>query len=230
MTEQELLQIENHSNLNLVLLSGPPSSGKTSLLFQFAFNVADSTNRNVVFICNPRRLEAKPPFLSQGIQPSSHVFERIQMKYVNDDEDIKKCFAAFHLYDTLPAAVIIDDFGDFFNDRVCQERYSNSRGRDLAMVRNLALCRNAITYANGKGSCMLLLSDTHHGNSPRLYFVYKKWIPTIFTIQEGDEPGSFILKGKSYSGTDNSGRIKAARYSISLQALLLDTVIEDQVE
>lgn len=38
-------------------------------------------------------------------------------RYVNDDEDIRKYFAAFHLYDKLPAAVLIDDFGDFFDDK-----------------------------------------------------------------------------------------------------------------
>ncbi|KAK4256069.1 hypothetical protein QN277_008982 [Acacia crassicarpa] len=217
---------------NLLLLSGPPSCGKTSLLFQFAFNVAisltNSTTSKVFFICNRHKLDSKPPFLSQGIDASSDVFNRIQMKYVNDDEDINKYFAAFHLYDVLPAAVIIDDFGDFFDNRICQERHCNPRGRDLAMVRSLALCHNAITYANQKGSCKLLLSDTYHGDSPRLHFIYKKWIPSILTIKEGDEGGSFILKDKSSSGTQNPERTKVAKYSIALQYLLLERIVEDQ--
>ncbi|XP_054813631.1 uncharacterized protein LOC129314271 [Prosopis cineraria] len=225
-------EIENLPNL--LLLSGPPSSGKTSLLFQFAFHVAvsrtSSTTSNVFFICNRHKLDSKPPFLSQGIDASSDVFHRIQMKYVNDDEDINKYFAAFHLYDVLPAAVIIDDFGDFFDNRICQERHSNPRGRDLAMVRSLALCHNAITYANQKGSCKLLLSDTYHGDSPRLHFIYKKWIPSIFTIKEGDETGSFILKGRSSSGTQKPDRTKVAKYSIALQYLFLERIIEDQTE
>lgn len=63
----------------------------------------------VVYICNRRRFETKPPFLSQ----------RIQIKYVDDydDEGIKKYFAAFHLLHPFPRAVIIDDFGDFFLER-----------------------------------------------------------------------------------------------------------------
>lgn len=118
------------------------NSGKTSLLFQFAFNVAlHSNNSHVLFISNRHSFDSKPPFLSQvimlsllsslsflyftflvfsrfqGIDPSSHVFHRIQMKYMNDDEDISKYFAAFHLHDTLPAAVIIDDFGHFFHTK-----------------------------------------------------------------------------------------------------------------
>lgn len=224
-------QIENHSTL--LLLSGPPSSGKTSLLFQFAFNEAlHSNNSHVLFISNRHSLDSKPPFLSQGIDPSSHVFHRIQIKYMNDDQDIRNYFAAFHLHDTLPAAVIIDDFGLFFDNKICQQRYSNPRGRDLAMVKTLALCHNAITYANQKGTCKLLLSDnyTHQGDSPRFHFIYKKWMHTTFTIQEGDVAGSFILKDRSYSRTDDTGRVKAAKYSIALQYLVFDGIIEDLVE
>lgn len=36
---------------------------------------------------------------------------------MEDDEEIKKYFAAFHLHDKIPTAVVVDDFGDFFDDR-----------------------------------------------------------------------------------------------------------------
>ncbi|XP_050276086.1 uncharacterized protein LOC126718073 isoform X1 [Quercus robur] len=209
----------------IMLLSGPPSCGKSSLLFQFAFNSALDGNRNVVFICNRRKLESNPPFLSQGINPSSDTFQSIQMKYVDDDEGIKNYFAAFHLHDTFPAAVVVDDFGDFFEDRSCQEKYNNPRGRDLAMVRTLALCHNAINHANKTMPCKLLLSDTHHGDSPRLLFIYKRWVPTIFTIKGGGS-GSFILKSNSNSGSGSSVRIRTAKYSIALQYLILEGITE----
>ncbi|XP_031286141.1 uncharacterized protein LOC116144859 [Pistacia vera] len=214
-----------------MLLSGPPSCGKTSLLFQFAFNSAlqSTGNGKVMFLCNRRRLETKPPFLSQGIDPSSHVFKRIQIKYLDDDEGIKKYFAAFHLHDTFPAAVVVDDFGDFFDERTCQERYANPRGRDLAMVRILALCHNAITNANEKGPCKLLLSDKHHGNTPRLLFIYKRWISSIFTIK-GDGFGSFLLKNIDNSCSGSVGWSRTAKYSIALQYLLLEEVTEDGVQ
>lgn len=38
-------------------------------------------------------------------------------RYVDDDEGIKKYFAAFHLHVTFPVAVVVDDFGDFFDAR-----------------------------------------------------------------------------------------------------------------
>ncbi|XP_059447903.1 uncharacterized protein LOC132179244 isoform X4 [Corylus avellana] len=163
----------------IALLSGPPSCGKTSLLFQFAFNSASQCNRHVVFICNRRKLESKPPYLSQvllssvfshtitnkGIDPSSDTFQRIQMKYVDDEEGIKNYFAAFHLHDTFPAAVVVDDFGDLFVERSCQEKYNNPRGRDLAMVRTLALCHNAVNHA--KRGLASFCCQTHTTETPR---------------------------------------------------------------
>lgn len=41
----------------------------------------------------------------------------VSCRYVDDEDGIKKYFAAFHLNDTFPAAVVVDDFGDFFEER-----------------------------------------------------------------------------------------------------------------
>ncbi|KDP23270.1 hypothetical protein JCGZ_23103 [Jatropha curcas] len=220
-----------HLSNPIMLLSGPPSCGKTSLLFQFALNTAiaegnEAGNPAVIFICNRSKLESKPPYLSHGIDPSSDAFQRVQMKYVDDDEGIKKYFAAFHLYDKFPAAVIIDDFGDFFNERVCQEKYGNPRGRDLAMVRILALSQNAAMHANEKGNFKLLLSDTHHGDSPRLLFIYKRWVSSIFTIK-GDGKGSFLLRRNRNLASGKCERKRTAKYSIALQYLFLEGFVED---
>lgn len=214
----------------ITLLSGPPSCGKTSLLFQFAYNRALRSDSDdvpaVVFICNRRRLEAKSPYLSQGIDPSSGVFGRIQMKYVEDDEAVKKYFAAFHLHESFPAAVIVDDFGELFDERNCQEKYANPRGRDLAMVRTLALCHNAVMHARKQSHCEILLADTHHGDSPRLLYIYKRWISSIFTVK-GDGCGSFLLSSSSKTGNGDSIRRESAKYSIALQYLLLEALDDD---
>lgn len=150
------------------------------------------------------------------------------MKYIEDDDGLKKYFAAFHLHENFPSTVIIDDFGDFFSGRNYQDRYGNARGRDLSMVRTLALCRDAITHANEKlqtdRSCKLLLADTHQGDSPRLLFIYKRWIQCIFTIQ-GSGSGSFFLRNISTSGI--RGRIRSAKYSIALQYLVLEEMVDE---
>ncbi|XP_071926897.1 uncharacterized protein [Coffea arabica] len=222
-------QIEQQQQPQILLLSGPPSSGKSSLLFQFAYNSAFSTtSSSAVFLCNRRKLDTCPPFLSQGIDPSSEVFQRIQIKYVDDDEGIKNYFAAFHLqHPTFPLSVIIDDFADFFDERNCQDKYTNPRGRDLAMIRVLALCQNAISRANEAGPCMLLLSDTHHGDSPRLLYIYRRWVSSIYTIK-GDGFGSFLLRTSYQSGIAKSAGNRIAKYSIALQYLVLEGIAEDE--
>ncbi|GJM84752.1 hypothetical protein PR202_ga00452 [Eleusine coracana subsp. coracana] len=116
----------------ITLVSGPSCCGKTSLLFQFAVNRAAESGRGVVFICSKGRLETNPPFLSQGVEPSMGVLQRIKInlccsgkymltfsspRYVEDGEEIRKYFAAFHLLDDFPAAVIVDDFADYFSER-----------------------------------------------------------------------------------------------------------------
>ncbi|XP_037450498.1 uncharacterized protein LOC119320521 isoform X4 [Triticum dicoccoides] len=181
----------------ILLLSGPPRCGKTSLLFQFAINRAAESGRHVVFICSKGRLENSPPFLSQGVEPSLNVLQRIQIKYIEDDEGIRKYFAAFHLLDDFPAAVIVDDFTRFF-----------SESAKLGTI----------------GSCNLLLSDVHQGDNPRSLFIYKRWIGSIYTIQ-GDGLGSYVLKNISTPQTGTK-EARAAKYSIALQYLILEEIKE----
>ncbi|KAL1550503.1 hypothetical protein AAHA92_18455 [Salvia divinorum] len=205
----------------ITILSGPPCSGKTSLLFQFAFNSAAKGNA-VVILCHRRTLETSPPFLSQGVDPSSEIFRRIQIKYVDDDEGIKSYFAAFHLHPTFPTSIIVDNLGHFFVERNCQEKYNNPRGKELAMIRVLALCRNAISHAN---RCEIVLSDTHKGDTPRLLYIYKRWVSCIYTIK-GVGAGSFVVR-KSYSAALNAKPTSSAKYSISLQYLVLEGLVHE---
>lgn len=66
---------------------------------------------------------------------------------MDDDEGLRNYFAAFHLHlDLPPAALVIDDFGDYFTNSKGSS-LMNSRARDMAMVRTLALCHNAIAHA-----------------------------------------------------------------------------------
>ncbi|XP_076904263.1 uncharacterized protein LOC143559630 [Bidens hawaiensis] len=133
-------------------------------------------------------------------------------------------FAAFHMHDNFPGLVIIDDIGEFFDERNCQQRYNSPRGRELAIVRTLALCRNAISHANDTGgTCMLLFFDTHLGDTPKFLHIYKRWVNCIYTIK-GDGIGSFII---SVSGMDMV-RTNVAKYSISLQYLVLEDMYENE--
>lgn len=200
------------------LLSGPPRSGKTSLLLQFAYNCACQQFSTVVFICKRRNVERKPPLLSQDVDASSDVFERVQMKYVEDDEGIRKYFAAFHLHDNFPRAVIIDDFCDFFDE---WKSYGQLRGREISIIKTLALCRDAIDHANKDGvGCKLLISDTHTGQGPRLLYIYQRWLSTIFTIEAIGS--SFRLR--TYRNGGNQGDKAYAQYSTAQENLTLEVL------
>ncbi|KAD7477341.1 hypothetical protein E3N88_00477 [Mikania micrantha] len=196
----------------MILLSGPPSSYSSLLLTHTQFPV--ELAKSLTF------LQREDIAALSGIDPSSSVLDRIQMKYVDDEDGINKFFAAFHMHDVFPVLVIIDDLGEFFDERTCQQKHHSPRGRELAIVRTLALCQNAINHANETGHCMLLLSDTHHGDTPRFLHIYKRWVNSIYTIK-GDGIGSYILKS-------NSVRAKSAKYSISLQYLVLEAIYENE--
>ncbi|XP_076943300.1 uncharacterized protein LOC143613500 [Bidens hawaiensis] len=168
-------------------------------------------------ICSRRKLHANPPFLSKGVDASDNAFHRIQIKYVEDEEGINKFFAAFHMHDNLPGLVIIDDFGEFFDERNCQQRYNSPCGRELAIVRTLALCRNAINHAKDLHAFVL----RYHGDTPKFLHIYKRWVNSIYTIK-GDGIGPFILSGLDMA------RTKIAKYSISLQYLVLEDMYENE--
>lgn len=69
-----------------------------------------------------------------------------------------------------------------------------------------------------------MLSDTHHGDSSRLLYVYKRWILTIFTIK-GDGSGSYLLEKNVNSAT---GKTRAAKFSVALQYLVLEGIINER--
>ncbi|KAI3944870.1 hypothetical protein MKW92_007793 [Papaver armeniacum] len=201
----------------------------------------------------PSWLENKPPYLSQGLDqdPSSDICTRIQMKYVEDDEGIKKYFAAFHMHynnegGTFPGAAIIDDFREFFDDTNCKQRYGgNYQGRDLAMVRTLALCRDAILHANerlllesslvggDKYSCKILISDTHLGDTPRSYSSIRDgFLPFSQLSQDLHAVMVHVSTGATTdalaSTTESvAGRKKTAgcaKFPIALQYLMLEDI------
>nr|ABK22884.1 unknown [Picea sitchensis] len=99
-------QASTSQNNHRILLSGPPHSGKTSLLLQFAYNCAKETSATVVFICRRHSLERNPPFLPQDIDPSSDIFECIHMnsgiwKTMKESENILQHFTYIRTFQEL---------------------------------------------------------------------------------------------------------------------------------
>lgn len=147
---------------------------------------------------------------------------------MEDIEGLLGFFAAFHLYNQFPLTVIVDDFGLYFHD---DHDCNNPRGRDFAMVKTLALCCNAIVHANETGHpCKLLLSDTHQGDIPKLLYIYRRWVSSIYNIK-GDST-TFLLQRIPYQSPANMDlqKMRIARYSIALQQLVLEGFFSEDTD
>lgn len=72
----------------------------------------------------------------------------------------------------------------------------------------------------------MLLSDTYHGSSPRLLFIYKRWISTIFVIE-----GSHKIKVRElllliFLSTDNVFTYKARSGAIIIIMLIVSFCVK----
>nr|DAD29816.1 TPA_asm: hypothetical protein HUJ06_031284 [Nelumbo nucifera] len=155
-TKQQIEKEKECNNSQMMLLSGPPSCGKTSLFFRFAINSA--------FRASPLTYPRYSTFITTlfGIDATSDVFNLIR---INQSKPVRTTFTALH-WEYLPPYVLY--FMDRYSQckvtrgycngvstvwihtstcRNCKERLGNPRGRDLAMVRTLALCRDALAHA-----------------------------------------------------------------------------------
>ena len=96
------------------LLFGPPRSGKTSLLMQFAFARA-RRGLTTLFVCQSReKLWVQRPAAPRddGCSESEVIaaLQKISIKYVRGERDLRELLVAFHLSsERLPNTLIIDD-------------------------------------------------------------------------------------------------------------------------
>ena len=98
------------------LLVGPPQSGKTSLLLQFAYERA-RRGLTTLFVCHSReKLWAQRPVRPRSgdeDEADAHnlgVLRRVQIKYIRSDRELRDLLISFHLGgDGVPHTLIIDD-------------------------------------------------------------------------------------------------------------------------
>ena len=98
------------------LLMGPPQSGKTLLLLQFAYERA-RRGLTTLFVCHSReKLWTQRPARprsgddDEGDAHNLGVLRRVQIKYVRSDRELNDLLISFHLGgDGVPHTLIIDD-------------------------------------------------------------------------------------------------------------------------
>lgn len=104
---------------NRLLLVGENKTGKTSIAFRMAYDVA-SEGSTVLFICLHNKIRFNFP-LMVSLSPatgeendqksiwSPAVLSRIMFKYVSNSAELKKICASIHMLHPKPQCVIIDD-------------------------------------------------------------------------------------------------------------------------
>jgi len=105
------------------LLVGPPQSGKTSLLLQFAYERA-RRGLTTLFVCHSReKLWAQRPARPRSgddDEADTHnlgVLRRVQIKYIRSDRELRDLLVSFHLGgDEVPHTLIIDDLPAIISD------------------------------------------------------------------------------------------------------------------
>lgn len=135
------------------MFCGSLGSGRTSLLFQYAYSSSLETRR-VLFITSQRKSYAHPPTFPKGVTPDPEVLHRIRMKYCDSYGSLLTYLAHFHLMESLPEVIVLDgwsfaceqivyrviDFSEFFS--------SLGADKSDAMAHTLALLRDAADFVS----------------------------------------------------------------------------------
>eukprot|EP00882_Tetradesmus_deserticola_P007721 GHRQ01008131.1.p1 GENE.GHRQ01008131.1~~GHRQ01008131.1.p1 ORF type:complete len:244 (+),score=72.44 GHRQ01008131.1:727-1458(+) len=161
------------------LLFGPQRSGKTSLLFQYAFQLACS-GQEVVFICDRAQLEQSPLLLPVGVSHQHAAFSKIHFKYVQDLHQLRTYGACIHLLQEPPAAVIVDDLAHL----LANARLPDKRARDTEVTRALAYLADGLDQLREQRglSVFLLVSDTCCDEGPHNLYLLQRWFPLMLQV------------------------------------------------
>ena len=110
----------------LSMVVGPQRCGKTSLLFQYAYNSA-AAGRSVLFICRRRKMQSCMPLLLKGLVPDPRVLKAIHIKYLETDAMVRAFFANLHLSAQLPDLLVLDHLSSFlYAERISAPRSISS--------------------------------------------------------------------------------------------------------
>ena len=134
----ENVSLEKGSRVAGHMLFGPSSCGKTSLLFEYAFNCAEKGDY-VLFIV-PKPLMRLPLFVNERKQPDAMVLKRINMVYLANCDELTDYFANVHLDKVRNSPigrtrhVLIDDFHSYFREKGSRTEDTNRLAKCMAYI------------------------------------------------------------------------------------------------
>lgn len=186
-------KMESISGTSSMLLTGNRASGKTTLAFAYACDIA-TTGGNPLYICNKQKIERQPPSKvksssSSASSPSMEIFSRISMKYISSVKELKMLMAGLHLFDPKPAAVIIEDLSSIL-DPLDSISKRDAQFLDLCLVVG-SFISDAISSFRTQGSTVpLLITDSC--NEHAFFHVMSRVTPSTFFLTSSNTDGSSI--------------------------------------
>jgi len=180
-----------------IVVFGGKHTAKTSILYQRSYNLADEASDNhVLFVCDKSKIYEKKPLMfrnEQGYEEAHkpNVQRRINMKYVQNREELIELFAKLHEETKPISGVFIDDL-----DIICRK---SKDGRDsgsyvnvvalqstaLALLKNACeslACKYAIDVCYG-----LTLTSDNFNQLQQSMFRLRLWVSSFFYIEQGKD-------------------------------------------
>ncbi|KAN0042511.1 hypothetical protein ACTFIV_005078 [Dictyostelium citrinum] len=122
---------------DIVLLSGPPLCGKTSLLFQYGYTYAKQ-GYNVLFLCNKKKFQQNLPFFPMGFIKDDFILKKLKIKYIENDIDLRNYLYEFPSLSYLPDLILIDDISYYFIPAVYE--------RNVTLGKTFAFIKETVQY------------------------------------------------------------------------------------
>lgn len=191
--------LTNYSDFKFLLV-GPERCGKTSLLFEYAFQFAE-LNHNVLFITN-KRFETLPHFINTRKQPTTMCLKYIEILYLESAEHFLCAMADIHSKTKNYELIIVDGI-----DKYCIQHSKETLANTAKIC---AFLCDAVAYlrSSGGGDTMLLCSITLNINKPSdsgLRKIIEFWIPNLLHYYPHHRGSGFVIKSQtSISNLQNS--------------------------
>ncbi|KAK5580025.1 hypothetical protein RB653_000037 [Dictyostelium firmibasis] len=159
---------------DIVLLSGPPLCGKTSLLFQYGYTYAKQ-GYNVLFLCNKKKFQQNLPFFPMGFIKDDYILKKLKIKYIENDVDLRSYLFDFPSLSFLPDLILIDDISYYFGSTIYERNVT--LGKTFAFLKetveyiknqkkikyneqNSDQIENKKIFTNINNGCTIIVSDT----------------------------------------------------------------------
>ena len=193
-------QLLHHHSPHNYLVQGPKQCGKTSLLFEYAYQCAEN-GLNVLFITQKRK-EALPHLVSPRAQPPSMpTLKLINILYVETARELVKTMATLHLRAQKYSLVVIDDLHQYF---LPMRKDSYACASEVC-----AFTCDAVCYLRSCGLGTMLLCSVNTSTKcslQGLLGVCERWLGCGVRFQPQQRNKGFVVRTKNnYSSVTVQG-------------------------